>query len=300
MKSERLRRSDARIAQDAQDPASGLARIMEIMQRLRDAEGGCPWDQVQTHQTIAPYAVDEAYEVVDAIERDDPADLCDELGDLLLQVVYHAQIAAEAERFDMTDVLRAVSEKMIRRHPHVFGDAAEAPGWEAIKQEEKRLRNLSREKKDEARSQSVLDDAPIALPALARAVALQKRAASVGFDWPTIEPVLAKITEETAELVEARETSRLLAEEGDAAAHAAAEAVAEEFGDLLFVMANLARWLKIDPEHALTRANAKFNRRFRAVEAGLAAEGRRPQEASLAEMDAYWDAEKRREKAQKH
>ncbi|MCI4665186.1 MAG: nucleoside triphosphate pyrophosphohydrolase [Neomegalonema sp.] len=299
MKSQRLQQSDARLREDATTAEAGLSRLTEIMQRLRDPDGGCPWDVVQTHTSIAPYAIDEAYEVVDAIERNDMPDLCEELGDLQLQVVYHAEMAAERGDFDLTDVMRAVCEKMIRRHPHVFGDAKEAPDWESIKAEERRLKAAQRPK-DEPAPQSALDGAPVTLPALDKAVELQKRAAKVGFDWPDIEPVLAKVAEESAELAEARRELAALEAQADRAERAAKrDAVTEEFGDLLFVMANLARWMKIDPEEALRRANLKFERRFRAVEASLAAEGKRPEQVDLAEMDRHWDAEKARERARK-
>ncbi len=288
-KSDRLRASDARILKDAPDAPSGLARLEEIMERLRDPEGGCAWDVEQTFETIAPYTIEEAYEVADAIERGDMDDLCDELGDLQLQVVYHAQIAAERGAFTLADVLRAVSEKMIRRHPHVFGDAEAQPDWETMKAEERRL------KPPRPAGDSALDGTPVALPALARAVELQKRAAKVGFDWPEIDAVVDKIAEESRELAEARAALLSASAETRSARRAA---LAEELGDLLFVVANLARWLKIDPEAALRDANAKFTRRFRAIEAALAAEGRRPEDATLEEMDRHWDAEKVRERGE--
>lgn len=298
MKSKRLQDSDARVLQDAPDAQSGVARLAEIMDRLRDPEGGCPWDVVQTFESIAPYTIEEAYEVVDAIERGDMDDLCDELGDLQLQVVYHAAIAADRGHFDLADVLRAVSEKMIRRHPHVFSDAETQPPWEAMKAEERALKAAKRGAPPEPKS--ALDGTPVALPALARAVELQKRAAKVGFDWPQIEPVIAKIAEEAQELAEARAALSALEATGEADAIAPQKAAqTEELGDLLFVVANLARWLKIDPEDALRGANAKFTRRFHAIEAALAAEGRRPEDATLEEMDRHWDAEKAREKAEK-
>jgi len=266
-------------------PEAGLSRLLAIMARLRDPERGCPWDIEQDFDTIAPYTIEEAHEVADAIARRDMGDLRDELGDLLFQVVYHAQMASEmdpeAGAFGFDDVVAAISEKMVRRHPHVFGDASrdktaadQTRDWEAIKAAERR---------DRDRAASALDGVTAGLPALTRAVKLQNRAARVGFDWPDAGAVLDKIAEETAELVEARDA-------GDAAQ------LAEEYGDLMFVMANLARHLDIDPEAALRAANAKFTRRFHGVEAALAADGRRPEQPTLAEMDALWDAVKRAER----
>ncbi len=249
------------------------------MRRLREPERGCPWDLDQDFRSIAPFTIEEAYEVADAIERGAMDDLADELGDLLLQVVYHAQMAAETGAFGWPDVVEAITEKMIRRHPHVFGDWAREdfkPGsWERLKAEERRAKGERRE--------SALDGTPTALPGLTRAVKLQDRAARVGFDWPDAEGVLDKIREEAAELVEAARSD-------------GPDRTEEEYGDLLFVLANLGRHLKIDPEAALRRANAKFERRFRGVEARLAADGRSPAEASLEEMDAIWTAIKLTEK----
>ena len=262
------------------DPQGGLPRLREIMARLRAPVGGCPWDLEQDFASIAPYTIEEAYEVADAIDRGDWADLCGELGDLLFQSVYHAQLAAEAGHFNLDDVIRAISDKMLARHPHVFGtDTAprnadqQTAAWEAQKARE---RGPAR----------VLDGVALGLPALTRAVKLQKRAARVGFDWPSTEEVVAKIAEEAAELVEARATLTQ------------AE-VAEEFGDLLFVMANLARHLNVDPEQALRAANAKFTRRFARIEDLLADQGRSPAQSDLAEMDALWNRAKAEEKAAK-
>lgn len=261
------------------DPDGGLPRLAAIMARLRAPQGGCPWDLEQDFASIAPYTIEEAYEVADAIARQDWAGLKGELGDLLFQSVYHARMAEEAGHFTLADVLRAISDKMIARHPHVFGGAeardadTQTRAWEVQKAAERAARAQG----------GVLDDVPLALPALVRAVKLQNRAARVGFDWPETAQVVDKIAEEAAELVEARD--RLGPAER-----------AEEFGDLMFVMANLARHLGIDPEAALRAANDKFTRRFRAVEAGLAAQGRRCDEATLAEMDALWDAAKRAER----
>lgn len=260
--------------------------LIEIMSRLRDPDGGCPWDLEQNYATIAPYTIEEAYEVADAIERGDMDDLKDELGDLLLQVVFHAQMAKEEGRFDFGDVVRAICEKMIRRHPHVFGDetqrsAGEVRGrWEEIKAEER----AAKAARGSARQASILDDVPLALPALSRAVKLQTRAARTGFDWPDISHVIDKLNEEMLEL------SEEVAKGGDA------DRVEDEMGDLLFVYANLARHLKIDPEAALRRANAKFRRRFGRIEEKLAAKGRAPAQSTLEEMDAMWDEAKREER----
>jgi len=258
------------------DPDGGLPRLAAIMARLRAPVGGCPWDLEQDFDSIAPYTIEEAYEVADAIARRDWPGLRGELGDLLFQSVYHARMAEEAGHFTLDDVVRAISDKMVARHPHVFGDAAErdAAGqtraWEDQKARERAARAQT----------GILDDVPLALPALMRAVKLQKRAARVGFDWPDIGPVLDKIVEEARELASAPDAERF-----------------EEFGDLLFVMANLARHLQIDPEAALRAANAKFTRRFRFIEAALAARGRSPADSDLAEMDVFWNAAKAAERS---
>jgi ATP diphosphatase len=258
---------------------AAVERLVAIMARLRDPLGGCPWDLEQDFDSIAPYTLEEAHEVAEAIARRDMGELRDELGDLLFQVVYHARMAEEAGAFRFGDVVWAISDKMIRRHPHVFGDesrdksaAQQTVDWERIKAAERAGR---------PKPAGALDGVALALPALARAVKLQARAARVGFDWPDAGAVLEKIAEETAELVEARDAGRT-------------EGVAEEYGDLMFVMANLARHLGIDPEAALRAANGKFTRRFEAIEAALAAEGRTPADSDLAEMDALWDAAKTR------
>lgn len=262
------------------DPEGGVPRLLAIMAALRDPQAGCPWDLEQDFDTIAPYTLEEAHEVADAIARREWGELRGELGDLLFQVVYHAQMAEEAGHFRFDDVVRAISDKMVARHPHVFGDesrdksaAQQTADWERIKAAE---RGTAR----------VLDGVALGLPALTRAVKLQKRAARVGFDWPSTDEVVAKIAEEAAELVEARD--RLTETE-----------VAEEFGDLLFVMANLARHLEVDPEAALRAANAKFTRRFRRIEDWLAEAGKRPEDSDLAEMDALWNRAKAEEKAAK-
>jgi MazG family protein len=262
-----------------------LEDLLRVMAQLRDPKAGCPWDLEQTFETIAPYTIEEAYEVADAIARRDLPELKEELGDLLLQVVYHARMAEEEGRFDFADVVHTITGKMIRRHPHVFSDPAlrESFGrsvWEDIKAEEKAARGAPA---------SALADVPVALPALSRAVKFQSRAAKVGFDWPSLEPLLAKAEEEMAELK--AELSREHGQTADAGTR-----IAEEFGDLLFVMANIARHLDIDPESALRETNAKFVRRFEGIEAALRAEGRSPEDATLEEMDRLWDAVKASEK----
>jgi len=259
------------------DPEGGMPRLIEIMRRLRDPETGCPWDIEQDFASIAPYTIEEAYEVADAIERKAWDELRGELGDLLLQSVYHTQMASEAGLFDFDDVANGIADKMVARHPHVFGDESRDKSAEQQVQDWERIKAAERAAKAE---KGVLDGVAMGLPALMRAVKLQKRAARVGFDWPSTDEVIDKIVEEAQELREARD-----------AAHRA-----EEFGDLLFVMANLARHMEIDPEDALRAANAKFMRRFKAIEAALEAEGRTPHDSDLAEMDALWDAAKAAEK----
>lgn len=257
--------------------SAALMRLVEIMARLRNPDGGCPWDLEQTHQSLAPYAIEEAYEVADAAERGDLADLRDELGDLLLQVVFHAQVAREAGGFDFADVAESVAAKMIRRHPHVFADAVistaseQTASWEAIKENERHLKTES--------YSGILSDVPIALPALTRAVKLSRRAARVGFAWPTVAEIMAKLDEETEEL-------RVEIEAGDI------DKAADELGDLLFVCANIARHLEIEPETALRAANAKFTRRFQYIEQALARKGQSPVDAGLAEMGVLWDEAK--------
>jgi len=268
------------------DTPYSLADLLAVMARLRDKDSGCPWDVEQSFSSIAPYTIEEAYEVADAIAREDLDALKDELGDLLLQVVYHAQMASEIGRFGFADVVDAITRKMTRRHQHVFADASRdaflnSGTWERIKSEEKAERG-------EAAPSSRLDDVALALPALTRAVKLQKRAAEVGFDWPNLSPVLAKAEEEIAELKAA-----IAERESEADG---ARRVAEEFGDLLFVMANIARHLGVDPEASLRDANAKFARRFRSIEEALAKDGRKPEESTLEEMDQLWDEAKAAEK----
>jgi ATP diphosphatase len=258
--------------------APPIARLVAVMARLRDPAGGCPWDLAQDFASIAPYTIEEAHEVADAIARGAWDELRAELGDLLLQVVYHARIAEERGLFSFDDVARGIADKMVVRHPHVFAAAppptdaaAQSAAWEAAKAAERG-------------TAGALAGVALGLPALVRAVKLQARAARVGFDWPDAGPVLDKIAEEARELAEARRRG-------------GREGVAEEFGDLLFALANLARHLGIDPEAALRGANAKFARRFAAIEAALAARGLRPEDSTLAEMDALWEAAKAAERA---
>ena len=261
--------------------SAGIERLLEIMQALRNPDHGCPWDIEQDFASIAPYTIEEAYEVADAIERKAWDELKGELGDLLFQSVFHAQMAAEAGHFSFQDVVTTMSNKMVSRHPHVFGDEnrdktpeQQTADWEAIKAAER-----AGQKQD-----GTLDGVAVGLPALLRAYKLQKRAARVGFDWPVIDDVIAKIAEESAELAEAR-------------AELSQVEVEEEFGDLMFVMANLGRHLGVEPEAALRKANAKFIRRFEGVESKLAAKGKTPGDSDLAEMDLLWDAVKRDERA---
>ena len=266
-----------------ENPKGGIQRLLEIMRALRDPEHGCPWDIEQNFNSIAPFTIEEAYEVADAIARQDWNDLQGELGDLLLQTVYHTQIASEAGLFDFDAVADAISDKMVARHPHVFGPESrkksimqQTTDWETIKEAERATK---------AR-QGVLDDVALALPALLRAVKLQRRAARVGFDWPRTEQVLDKVLEESRELVAAQtEMGR--------------DEIEEEFGDLMFVMANLGRHLKIDPETALRGANAKFARRFGYIERALAAQGKTPDQSDPSEMDALWNVAKAIDKTKK-
>ena len=272
----------SKTASDAliQDANGGMPRLLEIMRRLRDPASGCPWDIEQTFDSIAPYTLEEAHEVADAIARRAYDELPSELGDLLFQAVFHAQMAQDAGLFGFDDVVRAICDKMVARHPHVFGDASRD------KSAEQQTRDWEQIKAAERGAARVLDGVALGLPALTRAVKLQKRAARVGFDWPSTDEVLAKLIEEAAELVEARD-SLTQAE------------VEEEFGDLMFVMANLARHMQIDPEAALRATNAKFSRRFGRIEDFLAETGRSPSQSDLAEMDALWNRAKAEEKAAK-
>lgn len=263
----------------SEDANRAIAELLAIMRRLRDSKSGCPWDIEQDFRSIAPYTIEEAYEVAGAIEDGNWPALKEELGDLLLQVVFHAQMASERGLFDFADVTGAISDKMVRRHPHVFADqsgidsaSAQTAAWEEHKARER-----------SAKSHGALDDVPAALPALLRALKLQQRASRVGFDWESAPKVVEKIAEEAAEIAEAQ------------ASGAPREKLEDEIGDLLFAVANLARHLGIDPESALRRTNAKFVRRFREIEAALAAQGRSPAEASLDEMESLWQAAKARE-----
>ncbi|PTW60246.1 ATP diphosphatase [Breoghania corrubedonensis] len=274
-------------------PSRDISRLIEIMAALRQPETGCPWDVEQTFETIAPYTIEEAYEVADAIHRGDPVDLCEELGDLLLQVVYHARMAEEEDSFAFPDVVEAVTTKMIRRHPHVFGDAqARDAGmvkglWEKIKTEEKRERAERRAAAGlEDRVPGLLDGVTSALPALMEAEKLQKQAAKVGFDWGKPGPVIAKIREELDEL-EAEITA------GGGVATAEME---DELGDVLFAVANLARHLQLEPEKALAGTNRKFRRRFAAIEAAARQSGRTLDDMSLDEMEEEWQNAKQIER----
>jgi ATP diphosphatase len=263
-------------------PSRDIARLVEIMAALRHPVTGCPWDREQSFVSIAPYTVEEAHEVADAIARSDLVDLREELGDLLLQVVYHARLAEETGAFDFGDVVVAITRKMIRRHPHVFGDddarsAGAAKGfWERMKAEEKRERH-------DHRPNRLLDGISAGLPPLARAVKLQRKASTVGFDWDDPRRVIEKLREETDEI--AAELDRSPSQP---------ERMTDEVGDLLFAVANLARHLNVDPDHALRRANVKFVNRFGQIEAELEAEGRTVGDASLDEMEELWQRAKGR------
>jgi ATP diphosphatase len=269
-------------------PSRDIGRLLEIMAALRTPKTGCPWDLAQDFSTIAPYTLEEAYEVADAIARDDMADLKEELGDLLLQVVYHARMAEEQGAFTFGDVVQAITEKMIRRHPHVFGDMAgefQAHGpqaveglWERIKAQEKQEKTSRSRVNEET---GALSGVPATLPALTRALKLQAKASKVGFDWNDPRAVLRKIREEADEI--------------EAELDAAPQDAAAEVGDLLFAAVNLARHLCADPEAVLRQTNRKFERRFGSIEQALAARGKAPQDATLEEMDALWDEAKTRE-----
>jgi ATP diphosphatase len=264
-------------------PREPMARLLAVMAWLRDRKHGCPWDVDQTFRTIAPYTIEEAYEVADAIERDDLGALKEELGDLLLQVVYHAQMAHETGAFGFADVASAIADKMVDRHPHVFGDAtvatadAQTVSWEARKAAERAAKRAG------AEPAGALDGVARALPALLRAEKIQKRAARVGFDWKQTDPVIDKIEEELGEL-----RVELTARNVDQGR------LTDELGDVLFAVANLARHCKIDPEAALRATNDKFERRFRHIERRLAEAGRKPADATLEEMEALWQEAKTR------
>lgn len=254
--------------------SDNIQRLLNIMSRLRDPQGGCPWDLKQTYATIVPYTLEEAYEVADAIARESFDELKDELGDLLFQVVFYAQMAKEQGRFEFDDCVAAICDKLERRHPHVFGDVsadnAEAvlKNWEALK---------SAERKDVGQH-SVLDNIPQAMPALSRAYKLQKRCANVGFDWPDVQGCWDKVKEEIIEVEQCESGS---------------EELAEELGDLMFALVNVVRKHKLDPEAVLRAANSKFEKRFRAVEQALAEQGKSPEQSDLAEMDALWNKVKK-------
>ena len=259
--------------------ARPIDRLLAVMARLRDANGGCPWDLAQDFKSIAPYTIEEAYEVADAIERDDMASLKDELGDLLLQVVFHARMGEEIGAFDFDAVADTIVDKMLRRHPHVFGSvtastkAAVNDNWESIKAAERAAKHTGDQ------PSSVLDGVAKALPALARAEKLQRRASRVGFDWGAPEPILDKIAEEIGEL-------------GAELPTADKAKITDELGDVLFAVVNLARHLEIDPEVALRGTNAKFERRFKYIERMLLLNGKSPEDSSLEEMDALWNEAK--------
>ena len=267
------------------DHLAGMAKLLAVMARLRDPENGCPWDVEQTFDTIAPYTIEEAHEVAEAIRNADMGELRDELGDLLLQVVYHARMAEEAGHFDFERVARHVADKMIDRHPHVFGNEvvgtaeAQTANWEAQKARERAERAARH-----GREPSVLEGIALGLPALMRAWKLQKRAARVGFDWPDARAVLAKVDEELGEV------------RAEIAAGAPTHRLHDEIGDVLFTIANLARKLDVDPEDALRATNAKFERRFRHLERQLAAEGRDPASCDLDTLEARWTAAKAAER----
>jgi ATP diphosphatase len=265
------------------NPSRDIARLIEIMAALRTPKTGCPWDLDQDFASIAPYTLEEAYEVADAIARGDLVDLREELGDLLLQVVFHARMAQEQGAFDFADVVESIKAKLIRRHPHVFGDATDlSPDavralWDKIKAEEQAERGNGR-----AAREGALAGVPVNLPALTRALKLQQKAGKVGFDWDDPLAVLAKIREEAGEIEDEIKAGR-------------STDAASEVGDLLFAVVNLARHLDADPEGVLRTTNAKFERRFAAIEGALAHQGRKPQDATLEEMDALWDAAKKSE-----
>ncbi len=273
------------VAYDETDPSLAIPRLREIVRRLR-APGGCPWDIEQTHESLIPNLLEEAYEAADAIRSGDRPHMCEELGDLMLQAVMHAQIAAEVGDFDLDQVATGIADKLVRRHPHVFGDS-EADNTEAVLAQWDEIKNAEKAEKAEkaesgradAPAPSALAGVPVAMPALMRAKELQKKAAKVGFDWDTADKVLPKLREEIDEI----ETAMTSSDQGH---------TAEEIGDLLFAVVNFARKLKVDPEAALARANDKFSRRFVAVEERITTSGRTMKDSGLEELDAEWDAVK--------
>ena len=260
------------------DPNGGMPRLLEIMARLRDPETGCPWDIEQTYASIVPYTIEEAYEVAEAVERNDMTELEDELGDLLLQVVYYTQMASDDGYFTFDSVTKHIADKMIHRHPHVFGGASRDKSADQQIVDWERIKAAERATKDNGKVRT-LQGVAKNLPALTRAVKLQKRAARVGFDWPETIKVLDKIKEEAAELIEARATLPYAKQ-------------VEEFGDLMFAMANLGRHLKIDPEEALRGANRKFQGRFEYIEDALETDGKTPKQSNLVEMNRLWNQAK--------
>jgi len=303
---------------DTMKPSRDISRLIEIMAALRTPVTGCPWDLEQSFETIAPYTIEEAYEVADAIERRDLADLKDELGDLLLQVAYHSRLAEEQGAFAFGDVVEAVTKKMIRRHPHVFGDgtardpAAIKATWDQLKAGERAEKAAERARLSGGRPPAgegpvTLADVPPTLPALTRAIKLQDKAAKVGFDWPNLLPVFEKLKEEIAEFEEVAlphdprgkgaPSGRLAERKSEGAIKNSPDAIKEEFGDILFAMANIARHLDINPEDALRGANRKFVRRFAHIENVLAERGKTPSQSTLQEMDALWDEAKALEKS---
>jgi tetrapyrrole methylase family protein / MazG family protein len=263
------------------DPETAVRRLLEIMDRLRDP-GGCPWDREQTLQTLTPYLLEEAHEVIEAIESGDAEHHKEELGDLLFQVIFQSRIAREEGKFDFAQVCDAIADKLTRRHPHVFGDVSVSGSGEVVKNWERIKADERREKGQAARS--AIGGVPVSLPALVRGERMTEKAAAVGFDWPDAESVFAKVREELGELEEAMQSGR-------------SEAVQHELGDLLFALANLGRWVKVHPEEALRGALRRFESRFHFIESRLAERGRSPRESSLAEMDALWDEAKAAEKS---
>ncbi|BFQ94647.1 nucleoside triphosphate pyrophosphohydrolase [Gallibacterium anatis] len=262
-----------------------LEKFAEIIAKLRDPNGGCPWDLEQTYQTMPPHILEEAYEVVEAINQDDRKELKEELGDLLMQVVFLSQLAQEEGAFTLDDVIDGITDKIIRRHPHVFGEIKAENSDEVLKNWE----NIKQQERYQKEQFSILDNVPIALPSLLRAAKLQKRCAKVGFDWSELEPTIQKVEEELQEVRD--EVSKQPQNP---------QAIEEEIGDLLFASVNVARHLKLNPEEALRKANLKFERRFRQVEQSILASGRQLEQVSLAEMDLIWDQVKQQEKQEDH
>lgn len=262
-----------------------LEKFAEIIAKLRDPNGGCPWDLEQTYQTMPPHILEEAYEVVEAINQDDRKELKEELGDLLMQVVFLSQLAQEEGAFTLDDVIDGITDKIIRRHPHVFGEIKAENSDEVLKNWE----NIKQQERYQKEQFSILDNVPIALPSLLRAAKLQKRCAKVGFDWSELEPTIQKVEEELQEV-----RDEILKQPQNP------QAIEEEIGDLLFATVNVARHLKLNPEEALRKANLKFERRFRQIEQRILDSGRQLEQVSLAEMDLIWDQIKRQEKQEDH